>query len=690
MAFTLRISMENYFKEPLDQFIQWVSAVRTEVTPEGKIQYFVMDEHKFTVDPVARKVNLENAGWRSSDCIREDHSDSAFGVGLYINKIEGLDHKLRAMCEPYAIEIANSLRAVLPAGLGKPEVQSNGWITAAMHLERKAKQDLQTQGLIKKNIYDLAKDLFGADEYGLELSKYNWVWLNWDGIQEVRHKAPGAFYFLENLYKQDKDKRYGDYDDEGNWVQTVAPNCDPETGRYLNLLGTLKTFILDCWKLTKGDWKLITGLSLKHGKWLKRDGPAVGLAIALQAVREGDRFPKVTAMQAIERFLRDNDNRLRAMKNRVSVTRAKTDPTVSVLQLMCYTALLAGNDAPNIKNWVKLEFEQVTDWFVAEGHQIIPDKNQQKPTRNIEIRKPDGTSEKKTVNAWRWFVQKSDQWHEERARNAHVSADDRRKSWSSPLAAHVHGDYMFIPMLTAEDLIIEGNVMVHCVGSSPYINPSLQGEKLIWSVRDMEGNRLATFEIKAGRNEDGSVRDTNKNGSPTIWSYGQMRGKRNADMNEQLKKPCEAMLDRFNKVRQDAWLEVEKLRKEAEEAERVRKREEKTEQQKQLTAAGARDGVKRKAYQKAVKDGIQGLTEPEYELPALKLLFGIVDKPKKTDTPAADAAVAEVPEMPTVVTNITEIADHQQVVIPEIPEVHNPNPEQPAQPEEELPHAVVA
>lgn len=88
--------------------------------------------------------------------------------------------------------------------------------------------------------------------------------------------------------------------------------------------------------------------------------------------------------------------------------------------------------------------------------------------------------------------------------------------WPAPVTAFRTEDRVMMPILTPEDLFLEGTTMRHCVGT--YANSCACGDIQIWSVRTLTEERCSTlatkFDDEAGRIIDIVQHHSRDNGPP--------------------------------------------------------------------------------------------------------------------------------------------------------------------------------
>lgn len=77
----------------------------------------------------------------------------------------------------------------------------------------------------------------------------------------------------------------------------------------------------------------------------------------------------------------------------------------------------------------------------------------------------------------------------------------RGLTWIAPMDQFIAEDRVIVPLLTAAELIDEGNAMDHCVGS--YTCSCRMGSMQVWSVRKVDGTRCSTLATTFVRRLDG-------------------------------------------------------------------------------------------------------------------------------------------------------------------------------------------
>lgn len=305
--------------------------------------------------------------------------------------------------------------------------------------------------------------------------KFVFIWQNLDAVKEIIAKAPNLVPYFSSAWIYD------------NYTSKSYRNIEHGLEPVENLFAVVRKSFMEYYKLSKTDWTTYLKLKPKQAAWLCEHGGEIGYSTLLQVYRQTGDWPKVTAIKAVNKLLEDWHVQ-RAVKRR---------ERVSLLDTVIVTALSSLSHNGNVRNWVATEFQQVHDWFVNQGQHIIPDKNQLK------------------VN-WRWFVRRSEKWHDEMATQKITKDGTKNFTWPSFLETHEEEGYRLVPLTSYHDLIIEGQSMHHCVGSESYARNCVQGTDIIFSIRSLDDNRLATCQLKKRE----GMRD---------WEMVQIRGKRNAD-----------------------------------------------------------------------------------------------------------------------------------------------------------------
>ncbi len=85
--------------------------------------------------------------------------------------------------------------------------------------------------------------------------------------------------------------------------------------------------------------------------------------------------------------------------------------------------------------------------------------------------------------------------------------------WESALSSCEIGDYQIVPLTSSWALRQEGYAMQHCVGG--YVERCVAGLTRVFSVRDMQGHRIATVALEF--DED-------------FWCMEQIKGRNNNDV----------------------------------------------------------------------------------------------------------------------------------------------------------------
>lgn len=97
-----------------------------------------------------------------------------------------------------------------------------------------------------------------------------------------------------------------------------------------------------------------------------------------------------------------------------------------------------------------------------------------------------------------------------------LSLPKRRKSrltWSSAVESCELGDYVVVPLTTSSELRREGAAMHHCVGTYDLLCAT--GSLRVFSIRDLDGRRLATMSLMLG---------------PAGWQLGEIKGLMNSEV----------------------------------------------------------------------------------------------------------------------------------------------------------------
>jgi hypothetical protein len=102
----------------------------------------------------------------------------------------------------------------------------------------------------------------------------------------------------------------------------------------------------------------------------------------------------------------------------------------------------------------------------------------------------------------------------------------RGLTWRAPVEELRTGDWVIVPILSAAELIEEGQQMEHCVGS--YISDCRMGRLQIWSVRDALGQRRSTLATRFQKAPSGWIAGISQhraklNAKPDPASYAAAR-----------------------------------------------------------------------------------------------------------------------------------------------------------------------
>ncbi len=385
---------------------------------------------------------------------------------------------------------------------GTPDV-SKDLRTSIANGGQKLAEAMEDVKLYNDDIMALMNDIIGSSCF----QDYNYIWRNLEGINEIKEKSPGLYPFLSDLY--------------GHRMNQFRDAPEKIYAKHENLLSELKDFVMEKHGLTKGDWKIFCKLNLKQAQWIRNDSGNLGVALVLQVMRELGKFPRVTAIRAVEDIL--SNWRLN------SAYRGANYVKHDLLTRMVKAALVGSFKSRDVRHWCKTEWEQVQDWFFGEGVNL----------KNLD--------DNQLKAGWVWFKKRSEAWHDEQAKK---NLPAKLLVWESLVEAFADEEKKLgaVPLVSNHDLIIEGNSQHHCVGGGTYERGCLDGRYRIFSIRDMDGNRLATCQLS--RTDAGSP-----------WREVQTRGKRNSTPTPAVMEFARNLAVKYNEAERKIREEAEKARK---------------------------------------------------------------------------------------------------------------------------------
>lgn len=382
------------------------------------------------------------------------------------------------------------------------------------------------------------------------LETVNFYWAHAVEIDEIKNKFPRLYEHLNDYYYRGFSAELFTYDYQGRLqlltAQSVANDCPTDWHRRRkSLITDLRAFVMRKLSLSRSELAEWLVLDEQKFNWITRYGGRMGHGVALQVIREVGRTPAMTGLDSLDTFYSEVHRRAadKAFLRQLVVEALKNS--------------IKRRHRMGISQWLELEWNQVSDWFRAVGSQFVPDKNQR-------------------TAKWSWFVRHSEEWHDQAA-IAKMETKDPMAVWTSLLPQHVFGEYMFVPMLSDHDLIIEGESQHHCVGGQSYVNNSVSGEHLIWSIRTRENNRVATLQLKRKQDQI-LVNDyvegrgiIKKSVTKSTWERRACLGKRNSVIEPLTSAAADELIARYNAKFTETW-RIE--RKDEEERVKLHKAEE--------------------------------------------------------------------------------------------------------------------
>ena len=179
-----------------------------------------------------------------------------------------------------------------------------------------------------------------------------------------------------------------------------------------------------------------------------------------------------------------------------------------------------------LRHWADAEDQPATAHFLSEDCNTLAD---------WLYGNPDETPEVISRRHYTGLMGRARQWHHANNRYNYRMALDATATWKSSIEETIYMDGLaVVPLITGADLIKEGEVMGHCVGT--YAAKCKSGQSRIFSVRgrarpNEERAHVGTLELCPHQGE---------------WSINQLYGPHNAQVSSEIRKVCVSMGKRYS------------------------------------------------------------------------------------------------------------------------------------------------
>lgn len=374
---------------------------------------------------------------------------------------------------------------------------------------------------LDKDAIKLTIKCFG---FGSSSMDYNLVINNREEVIDTLEKAPSilpiwrdlAAYNIISSSKSNDFEVWQHFDTISSALTWLSPKFDPRTAKsfvFADIIKSVKTK-LDGMGLTSAGWRFLLKMTPRMVQAVKR---SVGM-FNKGFVNHLNWFAKIGVMP--------RETLLKPLLNN-AIVGFPEDFTYVIRSAF----IKASKMRTGIKSFFQSQIQPVIDWFRNAGdrHETSSNIFGKVPARYVSCVKLDSNQRKA---GWDWFIRQQREWHETLNLRERQKLKDKTKHefWDSLLEEIIIDNYKIVSIVDSYSLIDEGKDMHHCVAT--YADRCLKGLSRIFSVRDLNDNKLATLEL------------TNSNDKE--WVVNQCRGLSNQNVSKELELICKKVAEKYS------------------------------------------------------------------------------------------------------------------------------------------------